>query len=1017
MLGSLGFGRSVLSIPLPRERRRGATRRVVATRGAARLRTVCAMRRYAACAAVILGVLAAPARAAFPDTAPNDPLFDASPFPNATSEQWNLASPAGGFDRGISADRAWRMSLGDGVTIANIDVGVDHEHPDLAGRWALNPGESGGGRESNGADDDRNGYVDDWRGWDFYARDADATSDTRNNHGINVAGVLGAATDNSLGVAGIAPRSTILPIRTSDDILHQGRRLAEAIVYAADRGARSISMSLGADTFPSQLRRAVSYAHGRGALMAVASGNEFAFHHHQPQAHDGVLAVGGVNPDSANAAAVEGGLAQVATDFDVKASYSNYGAHLDVVAPTQVPTTDWGGGFRMNWSGTSAATPHVAATGALVLARARAQGLKLSAGEAIQIIRMTADDLVDPAHGYAPDWDLRSGWGRVNAAAAVERAEPGRVPPVADIVTPVWYQPVRKSVSVRGSAQGRSAVTWRLEIGAGEQPTEWRELASGTTTPVVDLARLRASELAPGPHTLRLRATDAQGNVGEDRALFHVLRDPSLRKRFPVELGTSGEASPALADLDGDGAQDVVLATSAGSVRVISGRTGRALRGWPRRMRADSAAGPAARRIGTMRPGFAATPAIGDVAGGRAPEVLAAGLDGRLYAWTARGRPLRGFPYRIGLKRPAADGRLDAAIYASPALADLDRDRKLDAVFGAADQRVYAVKGNGRPVPGWPVTARDDGAGGDQAKILSSPAIGDLDGDGSPEVIEGTAEAYGSSPSMTGRVYAWDARGRSVAGWPVAPTGLAVDSIPLVGQGVPTSPVLADVDGDGRDEVAVAAFTGQPELYRGDGSRMGGAGGESHFAYAGRGSSSPSSSPGSIALGGNAAFGRTGSGGPLRMFGGMVDSRLATAQSSPATKVDFEHLVGGWDAASGDWLPDWPRPVEGWTIVTGPAIADVDGDGSSEVIAGSSGNVLHAFREDGSEPAGWPKDTAGWLLAVPSVGDVDGDRLLEVVAVTRDGWLYVWDTPTRAEPAALQWPAFRHDTRNTGRYG
>jgi hypothetical protein len=270
---------------------------------------------------------------------------------------------------------------------------------------------------------------------------------------------------------------------------------------------------------------------------------------------------------------------------------------------------------------------------------------------------------------------------------------------------------------------------------------------------------------------------------------------------------------------------------------------------------------------------------------------------------------------------------------------------------------------------------------------------------------------------MSGRVHAWDARGRRLPGWPVSPGGVAVNSIPLVGQGVPMSPVLADVDDDGRDEVAAAAFTGEPELYRGDGTRMSGAGGEGHFAFAGRGAGSPSSTPGVLALGANAAFGRIAPGGPLRLFGGMVDSRLAVAQSSPATRVEFDHLIGGWDAASGSWLDAWPRPIEGWPIVAAPAIADVDGDGSAETIAGSSGNVLHAWREDGSEPAGWPKDTGGWLIATPAVGDVDGDRLLEVVAVTRDGWLYSWDTPTRAGPGALQWPSFRHDVRNTGRYG
>src|SRR5207302_7081951 len=111
---------------------------------------------------------AAAATAAFPNGPPNDPLFNASPLPNATNEQWDLASPAAGFDRGISADRAWALSTGAGVTIADIDVGVQFDHPDLVGRWAINPGETGrdaNGRDraTNGVDDDHDGYVDDRR--------------------------------------------------------------------------------------------------------------------------------------------------------------------------------------------------------------------------------------------------------------------------------------------------------------------------------------------------------------------------------------------------------------------------------------------------------------------------------------------------------------------------------------------------------------------------------------------------------------------------------------------------------------------------------------------------------------------------------------------------------------------------------------------------------------------------------------------------------------------------------------
>ncbi|HVE68363.1 MAG TPA: VCBS repeat-containing protein, partial [Solirubrobacteraceae bacterium] len=354
----------------------------------------------------------------------------------------------------------------------------------------------------------------------------------------------------------------------------------------------------------------------------------------------------------------------------------------------------------------------------------------------------------------------------------------------------------------------------------------------------------------------------------------------------------------------------------------------------------------------------------------------------------------------------------DRSVLVGVTLADLDRDGRLDVVVGAGDQAVYALRGDGRPLPGWPVLARD---GGDAAKIVSSPAIGDLDGDGSPDVVEGTGEAYGSTPATSGRVYAWNARGQPLPGWPVRPEALAADSVPVVGEGVPVSPTLADVDGDRRDEVAVAPFTGSPELYRGDGRRMERSG-AAHFATTGRGGASPARAPSIVALGANAAFARLSPGGPLRFLSGAVDFRLAAAQQSPAARLEFEHLLGGWDARSGDWLDAFPRPIEGWQIVHAPVAADVDGDGRAEVLAGGSGNRLHAFREDGSEPAGWPRDAAGWLLAAAAAGDVDGDRRTEVVAVTRDGWLFAWDTPAPAGSGA-EWPSFRHDARNTGRYG
>ena len=535
-------------------------------------------------------LLLAALAAAFPATPPGDPLFDASPLPNATNEQWDLASPSGGFDRGISVDRAWKLTTGEGATVAVLDVGVNPNHPDLKGRFS--------------------------GGYDFYARDSDPTSDTRNPHGTQVASVLGARTDNGQGIAGIAPRARIVPLRTSDNIIHQGWRLAEAIRYAADNGVDVVSASLGADSFPAALRSAVTYAARKGTLVVVASGNEFAFHHHWPQIADEALAVGGLNPDTANAAAANENAALIGTNFRVRAQYSDYGPHLDVVAPTQVPAATWDG-YTKTWSGTSAAAPHVAGVATLVVARARALGLKLRPAEVQQIIRMTADDVNEPGTGEKPGWDQLTGWGRVNAEAAVRRVGASTIPPETDFTSPAWYEPRRAGrVAIKGVVRGRSATRWVLEVGRGEEPDTWEQVAAGTA------AQVRATLRRPaGAWTLRLRATDANGNAGEDRAYFRVLSEPTLAKGFPIRLGTSGEASPAIADLDGDKRPEIVLATSDGLLRVYR-RGARSLKGFP---------------VKGAAPGFESTPAVGDITG-----------DERILDWSpplASSRATTGLPF------------------------------------------------------------------------------------------------------------------------------------------------------------------------------------------------------------------------------------------------------------------------------------------------------------------------------------------------------------------------------------
>ena len=119
------------------------------------------------------------------DTTANDPLFTA----NAAdlTKQWHLAK--------TMAPRAWDVikapptpAIGDSTVVAIVDTGIDYTHPDLAAAMWTNPGETGGTKESNGLDDDANGKVDDWRGWDFIDNDNDPMDDV--GHGTHVAGII-----------------------------------------------------------------------------------------------------------------------------------------------------------------------------------------------------------------------------------------------------------------------------------------------------------------------------------------------------------------------------------------------------------------------------------------------------------------------------------------------------------------------------------------------------------------------------------------------------------------------------------------------------------------------------------------------------------------------------------------------------------------------------------------------------------------------------------------------------------
>jgi subtilisin family serine protease len=253
----------------------------------------------AMCAAAAIAVPVAVAQGA---VTPNDALYGG---------QWALPV--------IHAPEAWDRTTGSpNVKVAVVDSGVQMNQPDLAPNIWHNPGETGGGKESNGVDDDHNGFVDDWRGWDFVQQDNDP-SDVY-GHGASVAGVLAARENNGIGVAGVAGHVTIIPVRYLDN-LGSGNceELAAAADYAVRVGAQIVNISGAWHGACKQLADVINGA--PGALFVVAAMNDGADVDQKP-----------ISPCSDPAPNI---ICVAATDqADNLWSHSNYGGQsVDLAAP------------------------------------------------------------------------------------------------------------------------------------------------------------------------------------------------------------------------------------------------------------------------------------------------------------------------------------------------------------------------------------------------------------------------------------------------------------------------------------------------------------------------------------------------------------------------------------------------------------------------------------------------------------------------------------------------------------
>ncbi|GAA4590321.1 type VII secretion-associated serine protease mycosin [Actinoplanes octamycinicus] len=331
------------------------------------------------------------------------------------SRQWDLTT--------MRVPAAWERSTGAGVTVAVIDTGVDASHPDLAGRVLT--------------------------GYDATTDQVGGSTDPQ-GHGTHVAGTVAALAGNGIGVAGVAPDVRILPVRVlGANGEGYDSDTAEGVVWAADHGADVINMSLGGTSQSSALTSAVAYARSKGVVVVAAAGNERqkGSPTSYPGADPGVIAVAAT--DSA----------------DRVASYSNAGGYVDVAAPgsailSTYPTALASSGYA-SMSGTSMASPHVAALAALLVAARPG----LTPDEVESALEDSAVDL--GAAGKDNDF----GYGRVDAVAALDKVapeeKPTTTPTPTPTITPVPAKPtVTTDVTARTVTYGtRTSTTFKVTAG------------------------------------------------------------------------------------------------------------------------------------------------------------------------------------------------------------------------------------------------------------------------------------------------------------------------------------------------------------------------------------------------------------------------------------------------------------------------------------------------------------------------------------------------------------------------